>query len=130
MNATFEDCFVLNSCIKRYSNNWRRIFKEYQRLRKVNTDTLANLSKENFYELRDGVQSLYLVAKKEVDITLNKFFPVWLPLYTLISHTTIPYADAVRRAQIQDRIGKWMGVGLLIRMKVFNLWLRSLFNSL
>jgi len=36
---------------------------------------------------------------------LHKLFPRWyLPLYTMIEFTRIPYAEAARRARLQDRI--------------------------
>ena len=115
MNAAFEDCSVLTRCIERHRKDLETAFREFQHLRKRHTDALATLSVENFVELRDRVRSPKLSAKKKVDLLLNNVMPEkWLPLYTMISHTTIPYADAVERANRQNRIARLFGMDLLL----------------
>ena len=115
MNAAFEDCAVMNEFIGRYGDNWEAIFADYQRSRKRNTDALADLSLANFDELRESVKSPAFVARKQIDIILNKLFPnTWIPLYTLISHSAMPYADAIERVKKQDQIIKWMGIELVL----------------
>ena len=59
----------------------------------------------NFEELRDGLRSPVRVAKAKADLLLNRLFPTaWRPLYTMVSHTDLPYGEAVRRARRQDRL--------------------------
>jgi kynurenine 3-monooxygenase len=114
MNAALEDCTVLDACIARGNGDWQAVFAEYQSLRKRHTDALAELAKENFDELRDRVKSRSFVAQKKANIVLNRIFPTgWIPLYTMIVHTTIPYADARARAARQERILRWTGLGAL-----------------
>ncbi|OGG15749.1 hypothetical protein A3D77_01845 [Candidatus Gottesmanbacteria bacterium RIFCSPHIGHO2_02_FULL_39_11] len=129
MNATFEDCAILSDCMDRYPNDLHSAFKMYQLKRKIHTDMLSCLSRKNFYELRDGVRSLRLLAKREIDISINKIIPTWLPLYTMIAHTSIPYADAVKRAERQDNLGKRLGLDLLIGLKAAQLWMRDVVNK-
>jgi kynurenine 3-monooxygenase len=113
MNAAFEDCSVLDDCIEQHHDNWEAAFGAYQQRRKRHTDTLADLSKQNFIELRDRVQSPWFIARKKADIMLNRVFPKnWSPLYTMIAHTTIPYAEALERAKRQDMILRWIGGGV------------------
>jgi hypothetical protein len=38
----------------------------------------------------------------------------WVPLYTLISHTTVPYAEAIARAKKQNRVARLFGADLLL----------------
>lgn len=115
LNAAFEDCSTLNACIRRHGGASEQAFAEYQALRKPHTDTLADLSQQNFIELRDKTQSPLLNARKKLDNTLHRFFPQsWLPLYTMIAHTCIPYADALRRAREQDRIARLLGIDLIL----------------
>jgi kynurenine 3-monooxygenase len=105
MNAAFEDCTVLSRCIADHGPNWEKAFTTYESLRKKHTDTLADLCIDNFLEMRDRVGSRWFVLKKKSAILLHRLFPRWyLPLYTMIEFTRIPYADAVRRARRQDRI--------------------------
>jgi kynurenine 3-monooxygenase len=115
MNAAFEDCSILDQCIEQHRDDLETAFRKFQHLRKRNTDALATLSVENFLELRDKVRSRKLTAKKKVDLLLASLLPgTWLPLYTLISHTTIPYADAIERAKKQNQIARFLGVDLLL----------------
>lgn len=115
MSATFEDCSLLNSCIIQRQEDWTTAFAEYQRVRKRNTDVMADLSKENFIEIRDKVKSPLFVVRKRIDIVLNQFFPhKWMPLYTMIMHTTIPYADAKERFRRQERIVKCVEIILTL----------------
>ena len=131
MNAAFEDCSVLTRCIERHRKDLETAFREFQHLRKRHTDALATLSVENFVELRDRVRSPKLSAKKKVDLLLNNVMPEkWLPLYTMISHTTIPYADAVERANRQNRIARLFGVDLLLWLIAAGFVSRDGFNKL
>jgi kynurenine 3-monooxygenase len=131
MNAAFEDCAVMNEFIGRYGDNWEAIFADYQRSRKRNTDALADLSLANFDELRESVKSPAFVARKQIDIILNKLFPnTWIPLYTLISHSAMPYADAIERVKKQDQIIKWMGIELVLSIFAEVVALLSLFKRL
>jgi len=115
MNAAFEDCSILDKCIERHRDDLEMAFSEFQRLRKRNTDALAKLSVENFIELRDKVRSRKLSARKKVDHLLADLLPgKWVPLYTLISHTTVPYAEAIERAKKQNRVARFFGVDLLL----------------
>jgi len=114
MNAGFEDCVVLNRLIdQRGTGDWRALFAEFQALRKPNTDVLAQLSVDNFHELRDTARRPIVTARKRTSIFLNKLFCQHsVPLYTMISHTTMPYAEAVEQHRRQERIARWLGLDL------------------
>lgn len=115
MNAAFEDCLVLRDCLDRHMGDWEAAFKEYQALRKRHTDALAQMSRENFIELRDTVRSPLLQTRKRLDVALSKLFPeTWMPLHAMVTHTTIPYAEALKRSRRQDRILKWLGIGAVL----------------
>jgi kynurenine 3-monooxygenase len=115
MNAAFEDCTVLSRCIAEHGQDCEKAFARYELLRKEHTDTLADLCIDNFLEMRDRVGSRWFLLKKKVAILLHKMFPRWyLPLYTMIEFTRIPYADALRRARRQDRIVRLVIVTLLL----------------
>jgi kynurenine 3-monooxygenase len=125
MNAAFEDCTVLHQCLLEAKWDWERAAARYESLRKEHTDTLAVLCVENFVEMRDRVASPWFVLKKRVAVLLHALFPRWyLPLYTMIEFTRIPYADAVRRARTQDRIvaGVMMLLVLLLAWLAVFLW--------
>src|SRR5437867_8181458 len=105
MNAAFEDCVVLDERLEKFPNNRERAFAEYFSRRKENADALADLAIGNFIEMRDKTASKRFRAKKKIDHALEALLPgIYLPLYTMVTFTRIPYAEAARRAQRQDRI--------------------------
>ncbi len=105
MNAAFEDCVVLDDCLEKFPDNRERAFVEYFSRRKENADALADLAVENFIEMRDKTVSRVFRAKKKLDHLLEGLLPgIYLPLYTMVTFTRIPYAAAARRARRQDRI--------------------------
>src|SRR5947208_3395317 len=105
MNAAFEDCVVLDECLQNSPQDRERAFAEYFHRRKENADALADLAIGNFIEMRDKTASRAFRAKKKLDHLLEGLLPgVYLPLYTMVTFTRIPYAEAARRAQIQDAL--------------------------
>jgi len=105
MNAAFEDCVVLDECLEKFPDNRERAFAEYFSRRKENADALADLAIGNFIEMRDKTASKTFRAKKKLDHVLEAALPgIYLPLYTMVTFTRIPYAQAARRARFQDRI--------------------------
>src|SRR5438094_3164891 len=105
MNAAFEDCVVLDECLAEFPDNRERAFAEYFARRKENADALADLAVENFIEMRDKTASKTFRAKKKLDHALKAALPgIYLPLYTMVTFTRIPYAEAAQRARRQDSI--------------------------
>lgn len=105
MNSAFEDCSALLSALKTHGSDRAAAFAAYEQARRPQTDVLMELSKANFVELRQKVSSPWFIARKRLDVALNRLMPkTWLPIYTMVSHTTMPYADARARALKQDRI--------------------------
>ncbi len=120
MNAAFEDCTVLNECITRLSPDWPRVFAEYERLRKENVDALADLAIENFVEMRDRTGSRLFLLGKRLERQLHRLFPrAYLPLYTMVTFTRIPYAEARRRARRQNRVVAAAAAALLLLLAVW-----------
>ena len=105
MNAAFEDCVVLDECLAEFPQDRQRAFTEYFARRKENADALADLAIGNFIEMRDKTASRTFRAKKKLDHLLEAALPgIYLPLYTMVTFTRIPYAKAAHRACLQDRI--------------------------
>jgi kynurenine 3-monooxygenase len=131
MNAAFEDCAVMDECLRRYGDDFEAAFCQHELLRKRHTDVLADISVENFIELRDKVRSPMLMARKTMDFALHKLLrDSWSPLYTLITHTTIPYADAVERYNRQYRIARLLGMDLALGLLAGLIYAKDSFMSL
>ena len=103
-NAAFEDCVVLDDCVRRHAPDWAAVFALFERLRRENTDALADLSIANFEEMKHHTGSRLFLVKKALEKGLHRLFPSrFVPLYMMISFTLVPYAEARRRARRQAR---------------------------
>lgn len=130
MIAAFEDCSVLNRCLDRHDDDFRAAFAEYQEVRKPNTDALAQLSINNFVELRDTIRSPNIIARKRSYELLHRLFPrFWRPLYSMIAHSRMPYAEALSRHAKQERIARWLGLDLLVAAFALSLRLSKAANG-
>jgi kynurenine 3-monooxygenase len=119
MNAAFEDCVVLDECLAQFPQDRQRAFAAYFALRKENADALADLAVQNFIEMRDKTASKIFRAKKKLDHFLEGLLPgIYLPLYAMVTFTRIPYAQAARRARLQDRI-VYAGLAFLLLIATF-----------
>ncbi len=117
MNSAFEDCSTLLACLDGAPGDRGAALAAYEHQRKPHVDVLVELSKRNFVELRQQIASPWFRAKKRLDLLLNRFFPRrWLPLYTMIAHTTMPYGDAEARARRQDRFLAWGAAVLAVAL--------------
>jgi kynurenine 3-monooxygenase len=106
MNAGFEDCRILNQTITKYKSNWEKILPEYQKKRKENTDAIADLTLLNFIEMRDLVADPEFQLRKKIEAIIHKKIPLYLPLYTMVTFTDIPYSEVLRKAGIEDAMMK------------------------
>ncbi|MGH7178261.1 MAG: FAD-dependent oxidoreductase [Tepidisphaeraceae bacterium] len=110
MNAAFEDCVVLGEMLRKSPS---AALDEYARARKPNTDAIADMALHNFVEMRDHVASPVFLMKKKLEHGLHRLLPhTFVPLYDMISFSTIPYAAARRRAGHQSRLLKLGGYAL------------------
>ncbi|MBI4716447.1 MAG: FAD-dependent monooxygenase [Planctomycetes bacterium] len=122
-NAAFEDVLVLSECLERYPANRKRAFETFYELRKRNADAIADLALANFVEMRDHTGSRLFLLKKHAEHALHRLFPRWyLPLYTMVSFTRIPYADAARRARSQNRVVAVVCAALFLALIILGLF--------
>ncbi|MGI8641305.1 MAG: FAD-dependent oxidoreductase [Pyrinomonadaceae bacterium] len=105
MNASFEDCRILNGLIEKHDTNWETVFTEYGALRKKNTDAIADMAEENFYEMRDAVANPVFVRKRELETRLEQTFPNYFSKYSMVTfREDLPYSVAMRKGNAQDKL--------------------------
>lgn len=105
MNASFEDCALLNDLLTRHHEDFERAYEAFSRTRKPDADAIADLALYNYVEMRALVTSPWFLARKKLDKALHRAFPdQWIPLYTMVTFTTMPYAQARARAERQDAL--------------------------
>lgn len=105
MNAGFEDCRTLNRLLAENPEGWGKALRDYSAARKPNGDAIADLAIANFHEMRDHVgRPLFLLRKKLEKFLHKRLSGFYLPLYSMVSFSNVPYAEAVERARRQDRL--------------------------
>lgn len=105
MNCAFEDCTVFHACMEQFGTEWGRVFEEFERLRRPNTDAIAQLALENFIEMRDLVSDPRFLLRKKVELELERRFPRhFISRYGMVTFHRIPYAVARDRGAKQDTI--------------------------
>jgi kynurenine 3-monooxygenase len=115
MNAAFEDCIELDKCLRTHARDRPAAFAAYQQARKRNTDALAELSERNFSELRDTARSRLVRLEKACDTRLERLLGGrWMPLHSMVTNTTMPYAQAEQQAKRQRLLLGLLGSSLTV----------------
>lgn len=105
INCGFEDCMTLVDLVDQHGSDWAQVFAEFERLRKPNTDAIADMALENFVEMRDRVADPAFLLRKRVELALEARFPgVFIPKYAMVTFHHVPYSVALARGAVQDRI--------------------------
>ena len=105
MNASFEDCRVLNQLIGEHGTNWEKVFDEFCLVRKPNTDAIADMAQENFYEMRDAVADETFQKKRELETKLEQTFSDYFSKYSMVTfQADLPYLTAKERGNAQDKL--------------------------
>jgi kynurenine 3-monooxygenase len=112
MNCGFEDCVVLDACMRRHSG-WEGVFSEFASLRKTHADAIADMAVENFIEMRDSTASPRFLLEKGVEkVLLNAFPGEFVSRYTLVSFSRVPYRLAYEVGAIAGGIVSELAEGL------------------
>ncbi|MET0753641.1 MAG: FAD-dependent monooxygenase, partial [Pyrinomonadaceae bacterium] len=105
MNASFEDCRILNALIGQHGADWKTVFDEFTISRKPNTDAIAGMAEENFYEMRDAVANPIFMRKRELETKLEQTFPDYFSKYSMVTfREDLPYSVAERKGNAQDNL--------------------------
>ena len=105
INCGFEDCAYLVELLDRHGADWTRVFAEFEKERKVNTDAIADMAIENFTEMRDRVADSRFLFRKKVELALEAKYPkFFVPKYAMVTFHRIPYSVALARGAVQDRM--------------------------
>ena len=105
MNAGFEGCFVLDQLMQKHGEDWNACFDEYSKIRKPDGDGVQDLSMHNFIVMRDKTADPKFLLQKKIELHFSKKYPdKWLPLYSMVSFSTIRYSEAWEIGQQQDKL--------------------------
>lgn len=105
MNCAFEDVRVLDSLIAKHGTDWPTVYDEYGNLRKVNTDAIADMAEENFYEMRDRVADPVFQRKRELETKLEQTYSDYFSKYAMVTfREDLPYSIAKKKGNAQDKL--------------------------
>jgi kynurenine 3-monooxygenase len=110
MNASFQDCSVLNNLIGDNEGNWENIYAEFSSSHVVNGHAIADMAIENYIEMRDSVNNPNFKKRRQLELELEKKYPGrFIPRYSMVSFHQIPYAEVYTRGEIQfELMNKFM----------------------
>jgi kynurenine 3-monooxygenase len=113
INCGFEDCSYLVELLDRYNADWTRVFAEFEKGRKVNTDAIADMAIDNFTEMRDRVADSQFLFTKKLELALEARYPtLFVPKYAMVTFHRIPYSVALARGAVQERILSELSMGI------------------
>lgn len=106
MNSGFEDCNILDQLIEKFGTNaWDLVFGKFQKIRKPDTDAMCQLAMENFQEMKEDVADPKFIIRKKIEAKLHELYPKdWVPLYTMVTFSHIPYSEAYQAGKLQKKI--------------------------
>ena len=135
MNSGFEDCSILDELMEAHQDDWSTIIKVFNQERPKDTNAIADLALRNFVEMRDRVADPRFLLRKEIEAFLNEEYPEdFLPLYSQVTFSHIPYSMALQEGFAQDELfGRILAIeGIEENWKnnpelgeVFRQWLRE-----
>jgi kynurenine 3-monooxygenase len=105
MNAAFEDCLVFDDLLGEHEER-EQLFDDFERRRRPNAEAIAQMSLENYEEMRATVLDPTFKRHQELALELEGRFPDrFIRRYSMVMfHPEIPYAEALRRGAVQAQI--------------------------
>ncbi len=105
MNCSFEDVVELDRCLDQTDDDVICALAMCADKRKPNADAISDMALENFVEMRDRVGSRWFRLATETEHKLERIAPTkFKSRYEMISFSTIPYAEAKRKAERQRKV--------------------------
>ncbi len=107
MNSGFEDCTVLCRILDEAQNDWTSALPRFARVRKPQADAILELALRNYIEMRDKTADPAFLLQKKIEARFSKRHPdKWIPLYSQVTFSHIPYDEALAAGEVQDAIMK------------------------
>jgi kynurenine 3-monooxygenase len=95
MNASFEDCTVLDELLDEHSGRWEDVLPDFYRRRRPNTDAVAELALYNYEEIRSRVSDPGFRLRKELEFELmRRYGERYVSTHVMVMFSQVPYAFA------------------------------------
>lgn len=104
MNAGMEDCLIFDELYQKVdSKSLHDTSLLYSEKRCRDAHAIADLSMHNYLEMRSHVNSRLFRLKKFLDDCLHILFPCsFVPMYSMVAFSRVPYHRAIEIKQKQD----------------------------
>ena len=105
MNASFEDVFEFDAALEAHKGNWEATFISFQQKRKKDTDGIADLAIDNFYEMKDHVANPVFQQKRTLEMALETALPkTYFSKYSMVTfREDMGYNQAMLLGRAQDK---------------------------
>ncbi|KAI8081817.1 uncharacterized protein B0P05DRAFT_62662 [Gilbertella persicaria] len=120
MNCGFQDVQVLHQVLDQHQikpivtqqgiKGLKGALDDYSKTRVKDAHAICDLAMYNHYEMRSAVTSMRFLARKKLEGAIHYTFPrLIIPLYTMVSFSTLPYSKAIERWHRQTY---WLNVAM------------------
>ena len=136
MNAGMEDCLVFDESLEKVITSGgvgdlEAAAKAYSNARCKDGHAIAQLSKENYDEMRSHVTSRLFLLEKKIDNALyRQFKKSFIPLYTMVTFTRMSYHDVIEKKNRQKNIVNIIMIAILIIALLIFIFLFALLFTL
>jgi kynurenine 3-monooxygenase len=104
MNCAFEDCIALDRHLAA-ADDFESAFSAFEAERRPNAEAIQAMALENYIEMRDRVDDADYLLQRALEQVLAERHPErFMPRYSMVSFTCIPYATAFERGRVQRAI--------------------------
>src|SRR5687767_1392540 len=115
MNCGFQDVEILDGIFEKYNisslqsdDRLALALEEYTKQRHPDAIAICDLAMYNYIEMRSSVVNLWYLLRRKIEESLYWLFPRGvIPLYTMISFSTMKYSEAMQRWKRQ---GFWLNI--------------------
>lgn len=105
MNSGFEDCTVFHNMYNEMEGDWDKLFETFSTTRKPDADAIADLALYNYIEMRDLSGDPDFLLRKKIEKKFAKLHPdKWMPLYSEVTFSHIPYSQALKGGEVKNKI--------------------------
>ena len=105
MNAAMESVRILDRHLRAAPDDPAGAFRRFETERRPDTDAIAQMALDNYVEMRAGVVDPDYLARRRLALELERRHPEHLrPRYNMVMFSTMPYAEAQRRATVQAEL--------------------------
>ncbi|PKR81943.1 kynurenine 3-monooxygenase [Brumimicrobium salinarum] len=105
LNAGMEDCTILMDLMENYKGKPEDFLATYSEKRVADGNAIADLALYNYIEMRDLAGDEDFLLRKKIERKFSDMYPnKWMPLYSQVTFSHIPYSEALAAGNKQRKI--------------------------